>query len=267
MKIWQSPLELFWIIDMSKISHELKIARESQEISLEDIFAATKISIKFLEAIENGDFKILPQVYVRVFIRSYAEQVGLDPEDILKKYDEESGIVQDKNQILKIVRAPLNQGTSQTTVLIIVVAIVVLGLLVAVNFLMDDSPTETEKLHQAEIPNEVHSKEGKQPALGVDAGIEKQFDAITEEDSLKLNIFANESAWISVVIDDSLKKEILLLPNKSLEWKAVNNFKMTIGNAGGVIIKLNDKLITPIGKKGMVVKDFIISRKDLKRVK
>ena len=75
-------------IDEKKLFFDrLKIERELKNISLEDISDSTKIDIKFLLSIENGDFSNLPNVYMRLFIRSYAEFVGLDSKDILNDFE------------------------------------------------------------------------------------------------------------------------------------------------------------------------------------
>ena len=47
---------------------KLKEQRESSETSLEDISDFTKIDIKYLIAIEEGDFSCLPNVYMRLFL-------------------------------------------------------------------------------------------------------------------------------------------------------------------------------------------------------
>ena len=49
---------------------DLKSKRESQDLTLEEISDFTKIDIKFLVAIECGDFSCLPSVYMRLFLRS-----------------------------------------------------------------------------------------------------------------------------------------------------------------------------------------------------
>ena len=66
---------------------QLKAHRKTQEISLEEISKRTKINIKFLESIENGEFKILPKTYVRLFLKSYSIEIGLDPIETIEKYD------------------------------------------------------------------------------------------------------------------------------------------------------------------------------------
>ena len=57
---------------------ELKAKRESQNLTLEEISDFTKIDIKFLIAIEAGDFSCLPSVYMRLFLRSYWKYISAD---------------------------------------------------------------------------------------------------------------------------------------------------------------------------------------------
>ena len=65
----------------------LKKAREEKELSIDDIQEETKIRKKYLEAIEENNFEILPgNVYLKVFIKGYAREVGLDYQELLAKY-------------------------------------------------------------------------------------------------------------------------------------------------------------------------------------
>ena len=75
-------------IDEKKLFYErLKEKRESENRSLEEISDSTKIDIKYLLAIDNGDFSLLPNVYMRLFIRSYAQVVGIDSKEILNDFE------------------------------------------------------------------------------------------------------------------------------------------------------------------------------------
>lgn len=72
---------------MSELGQMLKKARLEQSISLEQLQETTKIRKRYLECIEEGDYKTLPGTfYVRAFIKSYAEAVGLDPAEVLTMY-------------------------------------------------------------------------------------------------------------------------------------------------------------------------------------
>src|SRR5262245_22060607 len=78
---------------MNEFGVVLKRARETQGVSLRQIATTTKISMSTLEALERADFSRLPGgIFGRSFVRSYAIEVGLDPdrtvEDFLVAYDQ-----------------------------------------------------------------------------------------------------------------------------------------------------------------------------------
>ena len=72
---------------MAQFYKELKDLRVSKEISLEDLESKTKINIKYLSAIEQGDFDVLPTPYLRLFIRAYAIEIGGDADRALEQLD------------------------------------------------------------------------------------------------------------------------------------------------------------------------------------
>lgn len=66
---------------------DLKKLRQAIGIKLEDIFEVARISISILKAIENDDFQNLPSlIYLRNFLKSYAEILHLDPEKVADSY-------------------------------------------------------------------------------------------------------------------------------------------------------------------------------------
>jgi cytoskeleton protein RodZ len=72
---------------MSAFGENLRREREMRGVSLEEISAATKISVRLLQAIENEDFAKLPGgIFTRSFIRSYSRYLGLDEEAVLGEY-------------------------------------------------------------------------------------------------------------------------------------------------------------------------------------
>ncbi|WP_373229526.1 helix-turn-helix domain-containing protein [Cohnella sp.] len=75
---------------MSDLGALLRKAREQCGYTLEDVQEYTKIRKRYLEAIETGDYKVLPgSFYVRAFVKTYAETVGLDAEEVLRLYHKE----------------------------------------------------------------------------------------------------------------------------------------------------------------------------------
>lgn len=75
---------------MSELGALLKKAREEKGFSLDEVQEQTKIRKRYLEALEEGDFDVLPgKFYIRAFIKNYAEFVGLDADEVLKHYQVE----------------------------------------------------------------------------------------------------------------------------------------------------------------------------------
>lgn len=73
-----------------EIGARLKEARESQNMTLDDVQQETKIQTRYLQAIEKGNFSIMPgKFYTRAFIRQYAEAVGLDAEALMEEHKSE----------------------------------------------------------------------------------------------------------------------------------------------------------------------------------
>ncbi|MDP4097474.1 helix-turn-helix domain-containing protein [Paenibacillus sp. P96] len=70
---------------MSELGQQLREARLQKGLSLDDVQDMTKIRKRYLEAIEAGDYKVLPGTfYVRAFIKTYAETVGLNADELLE---------------------------------------------------------------------------------------------------------------------------------------------------------------------------------------
>lgn len=79
---------------MRKIGEILKSEREKKDLSLHEIGMSLKINPKILKAIEDGDEKNLPaKTFLRGFIRSYAQYLRLDVDEILKQFQDEVGSI------------------------------------------------------------------------------------------------------------------------------------------------------------------------------
>src|SRR3970040_260497 len=71
---------------MADFGAQLREARERKGISLRQIAASTKISVAALEGLERNDISKLPGgIFSRAFVRSYAIEVGLDPDDTVRE--------------------------------------------------------------------------------------------------------------------------------------------------------------------------------------
>jgi len=72
---------------MANFYEELKALRERQNIALEEIHERTKINLNYLQALEKGQFDVLPKTYVRLFLKAYVTEIGGDAEEALDQLE------------------------------------------------------------------------------------------------------------------------------------------------------------------------------------
>lgn len=78
---------------MSGIGRRLVEAREARGLTLDDAERDTRISKRYLQALEQEQFDVIPApVYARGFLRSYSQYVGLDPQEMLAMFPREDGM-------------------------------------------------------------------------------------------------------------------------------------------------------------------------------
>ena len=75
---------------------KMRSIRKNNDIELKEISDNTKINIKYLELIEKGDFDSLPNIYARLFIRTYADYLNLDSKEVLLEYDKYTNVKPNK---------------------------------------------------------------------------------------------------------------------------------------------------------------------------
>lgn len=76
---------------MKEFFENLKQKRLEKKISLEDIQRRSRLSLEYLRAIEEGRMEKLPRGYERIYLRRYAQEIGLDVDEVLRDYDLMSG--------------------------------------------------------------------------------------------------------------------------------------------------------------------------------
>jgi len=266
---------------LDKFAEELREQREKSGITIQQIAAKTRIDKKFLEAIDQGNFSFLPELYVKAFIKEYAKVIGLDEEETIKKFlIAREG--KDYNEVLeqeRIEKEKLAEQKKQETIQSKPVKPVVKS--APVKSYYDDSLNKKEqsdsdadktKLLYAAIAGSavfvivllyifVFSKTDEiiveeTPIEEIVSDNSQRFEEETTDnsknnlttDSLMLEIFSSETTWVNIFPDNSQPIEFILYPNLSRKISAQNTIAATIGNSGGVTLKLNNNPIEFSGR-------------------
>jgi cytoskeleton protein RodZ len=118
----------------ASIGEQLRLARQERGIPLREVSDQTRISIRYLEAIEANDYKRLPGgIYTRGFVRAYARCIGYDEREAMEgytRYMREQG-----ESVDEIVTTPLHSKVytdtpaTRSPVLTVVMTILILAIL------------------------------------------------------------------------------------------------------------------------------------------
>jgi len=181
----------------------LKSHRESKGVEIQEIAEYTKINPKYLHAIEAGEFKVLPNVYMRLFLRSYAQFIGADAEQALDDYElHTTGKISVKLVVMPetSVDSPTDEPSGATQILgnspispkqIIMGVAVILGLFLFFKLVSGLSEPQVEVKTEAKVEVKVEDE----PKVGIISvnPIEVKNEIVTETES------KNEAELIEVV--------------------------------------------------------------------
>ncbi len=245
---------------MENFGEHLKGQREEKRIRLSDVAIQTRISVKFLEAIEAGNFEILPTTYIRAFIRDYAKAVGLDPDETIKRFDMHMESLKavkvqtetPENAVRKS-KAPFPGPINLTKPQKLAASAAGFAILIALSYLAF-SPSKKQPI---DINNYENIEEVNQRKFD-SAYAASATSTATKSDSSRLVLSATDTVWVNIVIDDGKTYDLIMKPGNRFMFWGKRKFNMTIGNAGGLLIALNGHEYPPLGKPGVVIRNVTI---------
>jgi hypothetical protein len=218
----------------------LRRERELRQISLDDVAERTKISRRYLEAIEEGQYDRLPgEIFVRGFIRSYAQSVGLDPQDTLLMYSQ-LRMVHEVVPLRTERISPARRAWNERSLLWLLVAGVLLvsGVFVGV----------------------VGFFEGPSLLRLISSPHRETIDTPAGSAPLILTAIADSDTWLRVVIDEREPQDMVLRAGQSTKWMGRERFVLSIGNARATHLRLNGRDLTIPQPAQSTLRHYTISR-------
>ncbi len=273
----------------------LREARERRGISLRQIAAATKISVAVLEALERNDISRLPGgIFSRAFVRSYAIEVGLDPErtiqDFIARFPTDSitaghPSAQQFEPVIPLDGRRWRSGFLSAATIAVVVAGAAAYAGAWRSWAADLAPLlrvrewHLPALARAEMPGQApepaaNDAAGGEPlSSGSPAPIpptarsEAAVDA--SDDRLTVRLSVSRPCFISVTVDGRKAIERLLQLGEEQTIDVRRELVLTAADAGAVALTLNGRSARPLGAAGEVVttrlslanfRDFLFTR-------
>ncbi len=262
---------------MESLGEYLKREREFRNISLEEISRKTKIRAKILRSLEEERLDSFDSpVFVKGYLKAYAGYVGLDPNDVVLRY--EAALNEDDTPPPP--KKSSEDTLSQWSLKYIVLPVSILVLIGVLLFLILKGPMKIETNQESqEIANpavsaisEVASEKPsptiaeetplpppslRKPSIVISPPVHpsRQPVPIVPEPAsgIELKLTALEDTWIEIQIDKTPAREIFLRPGEVISRRGQENIEMKVGNAGGLKILHNGKDLGRLGKSGKVV--------------
>ena len=262
---------------MDPLAERLRQQRESLGISVAQLAQRTNVREPYIHALEQGMYSMLPAVYVRSFIKTLGQALGiptvelqrlittnldtnpptgrtqghvLQPKSINDATGPEEQIERTADSVSKLIsRSTSNIQSAYVDLfrkkrtfmskqqLFFVVGIVATCIIAYLAFF--NSSTPDTAIPATDVIN------------------------ITE-DSLTLTATVTDTCEFTITIDNQRNEKVMLIPNEEYTWSASDKFVISnVFNAGSISFQLNSNPLPKYGNTGEVLRELTITRKDI----
>lgn len=245
---------------MPSFGETLRRERELRGIDLRDVAEATKISVRFLRALEADRNDVLPGgLFPRAFVRQYAAYLGLDPERTVAEY-----LFAVSGQAIVPPPSPTPPPGPPVRRGFLMALLLVAGV---VGFIAWPQVRTAER-EQAPPPSSSTQPLAPMPSMRVyppppSSSIISAAPGATESAALVLDLQARQSCWVAVQADGVKVMDRVLAEGESQTLSARDEIVLSVGNAGGLAYKLNGKPGVMLGREGEVRRNIVITRQSV----
>lgn len=273
---------------MNDIGNRIREARTQLKMSVKELSDKTKVRQFVIESIEKGDFSVMPEVYIKSFIKTLAKFLKIDYVDeiisakpikskkknfddelvestapiksntnnyiidFLKKSFEKSPKVETSHFAELFKKRKLDKDKRYMYLNKTIYIILFLAVVAAIYFAFASLNKSSVDIDNSEILS-------GSDTVSLETESDNLFSFFEKSDSLRLSAKAHDTVWIRVLVDGKSLYESLLNPGMEESWAANEFFIVDLGNVGGAKIYRNDELLPQFGKTGSVVKNIKIT--------
>jgi cytoskeletal protein RodZ len=270
------------------MGEELRRARESKGLNLLQVEEVTKIRVKYLEALENEDFNVIPgKVYIKGFVKNYAAFLGLNVVPFIEYLNEttfnQAEIEEEKEFVVTNPQPKGQFGLKYVFAVIVVIAIGYVlmsnptnqgNLSSAQNGILAQSETAEKKNGQPAVDSSDPTKNPKQTGSDLDKNASNVKEptntklkttpgttsapiSVSSTPNAKVNIVlraARQNSWALVKVDGKVKFQGFIKLNQQVAFNGQQAIYVKLGNAGAIDVYHNGKMLGTIGPMGQVSK-------------
>lgn len=269
----------------------IKERREAKGLTLEEVSAVTRIKPVFLRAIEEDNYRLLPdEAYILRFLYDYAVFLSLDWNEVIALFKQQTHRKEGKSFALGMDRKAYTFSLRKAVPFLVVLLLLIASVFVGLSLLQQPEerqvpqsgpvekppqaaqpglPVTTEETPQQAtitperketLPQAVPAPEPREAAPQATSPSQKPSPTKRPPAQHVLKARASEPTWIQLTIDGGEEKEVLLKPGDIAVWTAKETFVLTVGNAGGVKLELDGISLPKLGASGQAIKNLVLPR-------
>lgn len=245
----------------------LRTARERQGLTIKQLAEATKISQSVLTALETNEIDQVPGgLFVRAFVRSYAVEVGLDPEHtvgvLLEAYPDQGcdAFVGRREESVGAFRGLKELSPAGAAIGLLIISVIVVGLLLflglkgSTDAVPDDDAVAVDDVVTEAMSPPVGIGTSRRPLDGelVTATPSPVRDMEAEE-SLKVDLYPTAPCWVLLTIDGKRVFAGVMGAGERQVYEADSQITLNVGDAGVFRFSINEQPGRILGEAGQVV--------------
>lgn len=236
---------------LKELGSYLRAFRQQQSLSVEDVAAQTRIQARLLKAIEEGDIEPLPEpVYIRAFIKRYANALELDGEEFASDFPIGPNFLFSKPSWRHI-----SVGQLRPLHLYLLYIVLVVSAVSSLSYLVNRSAIQASSSESQSPDNLLLNNQNSLRASQVkpiSSPMVVESPPASSDKPVRVGMTLKSQSWIRVVADGKTEFEGVLPEGYQKTWVADKKLIVRAGNAGGVVVAFNNEQAKELGNPGEV---------------
>jgi len=250
-----------------EFNKRLREERLRQGWSLEEVEEETKIRKYYLEALENGNFRVLPPpVYASGFVKRYAILLGLDEKEMVTEFralaygeGEEPEMTEEPVEVVSREREPRkplpikNIKNIAAGIVFLIIALWLGSYLVSyiANWSKNHTtPPDQTKVEQNQAPDQNPNNNQTPPQQTTTPEQTAPPPAPTNQSGVTVDLEVTARCWLSVTVDGKNTFTGTLIAGDKKSFTGKKSVVLNVGNSGGIQITMNGQLQPALGATG-----------------
>jgi cytoskeleton protein RodZ len=225
-KPWEGGLES----ESGSFGSWLRRQREVREITLREISDTSKIGLRYLEALEQDRFEILPApVFAKGFLRQYAKYVGLDPDEVVNYYLAAQRADEPEEEEHQQAARVQSSGHWTYGLFLTVGVVILFGVVAVLSFYAERRQRRDEPPPMAAPPvalESVPDVSGVEPEIAV---------------PLRVTLDFTQNCLVEALIDGERRLEEHKVQGESRRIDAFSSVALSLSNVRGVSVEVNGR--------------------------